>query len=571
MKRSFLAILALVLVPVALYARVARFDYVQADDIDLIRDNQLFLRDLGNIPRAFARSYFDIAGQPAGPKTYYRPLVILSFMLDAQVGGDAPLTYHLTNLGIHVAAILLLFVLLRRLGAASVKKVVPGFSRGVGPGLTASAKATAAGATDQGDLRAFLLALVFAVHPANTQAICWIPGRNDTLMALFALLSVIGLVVHLEAPKGRASAWPFWLHVGGFGAALFTKEAALALLGLFVLYAAFWARRLREYRRNWRLLGAYAIVLIGWYVLRRRALSGGSEGMAAADYAETLLRNAPDLLGYLGKIVLPFHLNVMPGLTAIDAWLGLASLALIGWMLLHVERGKRMFVIGWVVLFLMPALLLPGLPAYEHRLYFPLMGIVVAASQLHVWSVATRRRVTIAVAVGVQAIFAAVAFAHTGVFRDRYAYWSSATRGTPHAGIAHVNLGRMYESDGDHTRAAEHYRDALARDPLTPGAHNNLGTLLARQGDLPRAKVEFEREVALHPANADAHYNLGLVYKLAGRVDDAVPWWQRTIAIDPYYAAAFRELVEYYAARGDSVQAAAYLEQLKALEAHAPH
>ena len=67
--RRILMLGALVLVPLVLYVRTASFDYVQADDTDLIRGNISFLQDLRNADDAFGLSYFESAGQPAGRKT----------------------------------------------------------------------------------------------------------------------------------------------------------------------------------------------------------------------------------------------------------------------------------------------------------------------------------------------------------------------------------------------------------------------------------------------------------------------------------------------------------------------
>jgi tetratricopeptide (TPR) repeat protein len=284
----------------------------------------------------------------------------------------------------------------------------------------------------------------------------------------------------------------------------------------------------------------------------------------------TMARNAPDVLLYAGKVALPIDLNVTPGLTATGATLGAISLMLVGWPLARqLERPKLLFVVGWFLLLVAPALLVPGLPAYEHRLYFPLLGVMVGFSHLRIWQAPGRRRVVwIAGAVATGVAFSIVTAAHMAVFRDRYAFWTSATEGTPHAGVAHVNLGQIYESDGDVDRAADHYRRALAIDSATPGAHNNLGVVLAKRGDLGKARVSFEKEIEEHPGNADAHFNLGLWYKLAGRVDEAVPRWQQAIAVDPYYVPAYRELAAYYAAKGDAAQAGLYTDRLRAIEAH---
>jgi tetratricopeptide (TPR) repeat protein len=248
-------------------------------------------------------------------------------------------------------------------------------------------------------------------------------------------------------------------------------------------------------------------------------------------------------------MVFPVHLNVMPGLTSLDMALGVASLVLLVWLLTRLTPRWRWLVVSWVLLFLIPALTIPGLPAYEHRLYFPLMAIIVGISRLSIWSFPSRRSLAAAAAIGVA--FASLSLVHSGVFRNRYTYWQNGTRGTPFAGLAHVNLGQIAESDGDPTGAAGHYRAALAADPMTPGAHNNLGVLAARRGAEAEARAEFQQEVERHPANADAYFNLGLVEKFSNRFDEAASWWERAVAVDPRHLAAHEELAGYYRAKGD--------------------
>ena len=221
------------------------------------------------------------------------------------------------------------------------------------------------------------------------------------------------------------------------------------------------------------VLLADGVVVAVWFVMRRAVLMDGGDAPDAQALLAAFVGNARDVLLYAGKMLLPAHLSVMPGLTRVDVALGAISLALLGWLLSRLAPRWRRVVIAWILLFLIPALMIPGLPAYEHRLYFPLMAVIVGISRLPAWSTTSRRAVVIASAVGVA--FAAMSFVHTDVFRDRYTYWQSATTGTPYAGLAHVNLGQIAESDGNPERAAEHYRAALERGSVHAGGAQQPG------------------------------------------------------------------------------------------------
>ena len=101
----------LVMVCLLLFGQTVDFGFVRADDADLIAGNQAFLSELSNAPRVFLRSYFEVDGELSSLETYYRPLVVLSFMVDAQFNGGGQAVYHATNLILHAIVVVLLFVL----------------------------------------------------------------------------------------------------------------------------------------------------------------------------------------------------------------------------------------------------------------------------------------------------------------------------------------------------------------------------------------------------------------------------------------------------------------------------
>ena len=167
---------------------------VQADDADLILKNRLFISQLGNIPNTFTRSYFEVDGELNDQKTYYRPLVISSLILDTQLGSGAATVYHVTNVAMHALVVFLLYSLL----------------------IAMQADRRVAGAC----------ALLFAVHPVNVQAVCWIVGRNDLLLAVWVLISMLSLIRFSRTNATTA----LWGHLIAFALALFTKESAIMML-----------------------------------------------------------------------------------------------------------------------------------------------------------------------------------------------------------------------------------------------------------------------------------------------------------------------------------------------------
>ncbi len=521
----------LILVPLLLYLPTVGFSYVRADDVDLVVRNESFIGNLSNVPAAFSRSYFEVEGDLTDLKTYYRPMVIVSFMIDAQLGGVAPAIYHATNVLLHMATVLLLCALLRSMGASHPA--------------------------------AFAASLLFAVHPLNVQTVGWIAGRNDSLLAVFALLSLLGLDKYAK----RTSAAALTLHLAAFALALFTKETGIILLPMFALIMWLWHGRPRFMVEHTGLPIGYALIGATWAFMRSRALSGASNEATLGDYIQTSVANLPQLLSYTGKVVFPVRLHIMPGIDLSASLLGVTAVCVLVALFWRVPRPRMALALGWFVLFLAPGLVVPDLPVYEHRAYVPLLGIMLGASQIPwlggpVWRWTSPRLAFVCVI----SIFVVLGVRHSPTFSDGFTYWESATRNTPYAPIAHVNLGRMYEEIGDRARAITNYRQALEIDPETPKANNNLGVVMMANGEERRAREFFERELEVDPTNAEAHFNLGLHAKLAGRVDDAVPSWETTIELNPYFIPAYQQLADYYRDAGDLEKTQTYEAALTALE-----
>lgn len=489
-----------------LYARTSTFDYVWADDLDLIAGNQAFLGELGNARQAFTRSYFETENDLTGVETYYRPATIVSFMVDAQRGGPDPRPYHMTNVVLHAAAAALLLQLAVAVGAS--------------PGAALAAS------------------LIFAAHPVNVQAVAWIAGRNELLLAVFGLASMVAWNV-----AGRASRYPsVWIaaHTVTFAAAVFSKETGLLFPVLAALQHRLGAKRSLE--RSLRIaLALDTLVVILWMELRSRALAD-APAVGLMDMARVAVSNSPQILLQVGKMIAPVRLNVSPGVDLVGLLLGVAALAGLGALARYLGlRPRQVMVLGcWLLAFLVPPLVVPGLPAYEHRNYVPLLGVlsIFAAAR-----VARPLGGMAAVTVSVIVIgLAAHTHARQAVFGNAFAYWSDGTRDARFAPVAHVNLGQLHEVAGRLEDARREYLRALALDPDVPKAHNNLGVVAMKSHEPALGVWYFNEEVRRHPSNAEAWYNLGLAAENQGRADEARAHYERAIQANRWFRPAYDKL-----------------------------
>ncbi|PKM88068.1 hypothetical protein CVU83_02200 [Candidatus Falkowbacteria bacterium HGW-Falkowbacteria-2] len=500
--RNWHAYLIFALVPLLMYGHSVFFDYTYLDDQRLIMESADILQRADPAEIFLNDVFFGAA------KFYYRPILTWSFALDWHIGGGSLKVFHISNLFYHIVAVWLLFNLLQR---ARIRRTV-----------------------------AFWLAFFFAIHPALTQAVVWIPGRNDILTAIFIFSTLIFLSRWFRAEKGRdlGFSWLFFL------LALLTKETS-ALLPFLALG---WVWLYERPFFSWLKLGLAAAGAtaggIIWYLLRAAVLNGESSAIF-----DSLLSNLFSPVVYLGKSILPFNLSVYP-VPADTTWLyGIAATLMIGALLIMARPWKWQRLI-YGLLWFWPLLVLgssrPDSDLYrnfmEHRLYVPIFGLLLILGESEgYWyrlNVEWRRRL---LGLGV-IILLLLAWQHSGNFRNRLAFWEHAAKTSPHSPLVQRNLGAMYYLDGDAIAAEYRYREALRLNPQEPMAHNNLAAIYIDREDWWRAEIELKRELEVNPGYDVAYFNLGRVYYHKRRYSEAARLWQETLRVNPRHTEAARML-----------------------------
>lgn len=520
--------LALVVaVTLALYARTLAFGFSYLDDDALIVDQQVFLSQPSSVWRSFGRTYLPSEGRD---HAYYRPVTNASLALDARWSGAKPFGYRLTSLALHALAASLLFLLLLALGHGRPVALFGG--------------------------------LVFAVHPALTEAVVWIPGRSDVLLVVFGILAWLCLL-RLRRPPPPERSWTARLgHWAAWLAALLSKEAAIVLPVAFSAHMIWGHRRSLRTSLNPAVLAGWAAVL-GAYLAVRSAVVPHGVGLAGFSFAD-LVSNSSWILSSLGKLMVPVHLSVLATRSDTPLWPGVVAAAMVLATLLvpglRRVRRRLLFAIGCFVLFAAPALPASRVLILENRLYLPAVAFVMWLSEVGS-AVKLPSRAKLALAGSVVGALAILTFSYQGEFKDRVTFFQSAVRTSPQSSLAHRFLGLAYHQAGDEDGAAREYQAALTQDPDDPVAHNNLAVILMAHGRLPEAEQELRKEITVNPAYAPAYHNLALVLDGLGRGDDGAQAWQKALDLNPQDTAAMAALATYYRPR-DARRAETYRMRL---------
>jgi len=389
---------------------------------------------------------------------------------------------------------------------------------------------------------AVFLSLFFAVHPALSQAVSWLPGRNDVLAAIFIFSTLIFWSYWLRREKliDLIFLWIF------FFLSLLTKETS-ALLPLFAL---FWVFAFERRNFTWFKLGVAAsgvfTVSILWFMLRTVALGGANIGGAWS----SIITNLLSPLIFLGKVILPLNLSVYP--VSMDSpWIyGIISL-LILILLLFYSRPWRferlLFGILWFWLFLVLGSIRPDSDIFrnfmEHRLYVPMFGLLIIFAEFENFWERCFYRFRHYFLPLIFILLISLNLMHSRSFQNRLSFWRQAVASSPHSALAQRNLGAMYYLDGDNDKAEALFRQALILNSKEPMAHNNLGAIYLEKGDLWRAEIELKKELEINPQYDLALYNLGRVYYQRRRYQEAESLWRETLRVNPRHQGAAEALL----------------------------
>jgi tetratricopeptide (TPR) repeat protein len=487
--------------------------------------------DLPSIPENQTIRHFATAlSPPGGGETVTgRPVLNLSLALNHAISGDRVWSYHAANLLIHALAGLALFGNIRRtlMGLAGRKS----------------------GAT----LTAFFVALLWLVHPLQTESVTYVVQRAESLMGLFYLLTLYSFIRGAEA-EGRGSSPRGWfaLAVTSCLLGMGTKEVMVSAPLIVLLYdRTFLAGSFRE---SWRKRsGVYLSLAATWLPLAGLVLHGANRGgsagfgvalgfwayfatqfQAVAHYLWLSFWPHPLILDYGAQLAASVW-DVAPYAVATLALVAATAYAL-------VRRPMLGFLGAWFLAILAPTSLVAVVrqTLAEHRMYLalaPVMVILVLALEALLGRRAWRAVIT-AVAVG----FAALTLARNTDYRSAESILGDTVAKRPGNAWAQNNFGNVLAHSNRAEAALARYEEAIRLKPDYADVHFNAGDALSKLGRLPEAIAQYEQALRLRPNFADAHDALGVALGLMGRLSEGIAHLEQAVQIDPARAGSHRNL-----------------------------
>lgn len=509
-----------------LYGKAVLFKFTFLDDNVLILGRTSFLNNFANIIKSFQEPVFYLS---APMTTYYRPVLNVFFILQYKLFGNTYWGYHFFNILVHTVNILLVYKLFVRL---KIDKKVSAIS-----------------------------ALLFAVHPVLTQAVAWVPGLNDLLLALFFLSSFLYLINYLETSNVK----DLFFYLLFFALSIFTKESALPLIFIYFTYYLLSSGK-KSIKKPLLIFIPSILVMSLFFYVRSKAIA--LDVTSGWLYNSVLNNFIGGFLVNLGKIFFPFHLSVLPILYKDSYLWGILTLILIGLIvILSKRRVIKSIILGFIIFIVtfLPTLINPApsekLVIFEHRLYIPLIGIFVIINSTSFFKdIFIKKKLYIPILI----LLFAMTFLHLDNFKNQDAFWKNAKATSGEFPQTKLNLALNYYSQGNLNEAKQELNDLLGQeDRYASMVYNNLAVISTREGNFDLAIEELKRAIKSDPLNSKSYLNLGYIYKYKKDIPKAKDYFLYAVYTDQDNVDAMMNLASIYLDEGNTERAQLIYNEVK--------
>ena len=473
------------------------------DDNDSILNN-LYVHDWGYFLKYFTENLIAGAGFFSN---FWRPILLSVFSLEWHLWGGWSAGYHFVSTSFHVANAVLLFLILSSLFR---KRRVAVFT-----------------------------ALIFLVHPLQTEAVTYIAGMGDPLSAFFMFLGIFFFVKFRTSKITAQKSVPYFLSLLMYALALMSKETAIVMPALIFIADFFLTSRNRKqitFRENIKAVGKTLwpfLVIGGLYILLRATVLNfgntfnlyGEQNVFTSNFHIRIFTFFEVLTNYFALLFWPLGLHMERSVEVATSFFSpsviIGGLIFLGLSALAVSQFKRFpilsFGILWFFIGLAPTsnILVPinGL-IYEHWLYLPMIGIFV----ILVWL-----GELLALRYGLKNIFllAMIIFA---------AFLSVLT----------INRNKDWRDP------VTFYNQTLQYSPESYRVINNLGMAYDDRQDYALAEITYKRAIAVSSSSPVAYHNLGNTYQKIGKTNLAIESFNTAIKLDPKFYFSYNGLVNIY-------------------------
>ncbi len=475
-----------------------------------------------------------------------RPLSNFSLALNYHFNGFETNNYHVINLLFHVLTGLVLFLLIFQLTNFFMK--------------------------DDKTSRswfAFLVSLVFVLHPIQTQAVTYIVQRMSVMAALFYLLSIYlygeGRIKHIDMGISKKTCLLYALSFISFILALESKENAATLPVVLLLYEICFIRdkQNKPFLKYIISFGAI-LVLIGTAIVISGHIPKQTDLITRGQYFLTQIRV---IVQYLKLLVLPIGLNIDHDVKLSSSFFALpviiSTIILLVLLDMSYHLYKKHRIISFAILWFFITLAVESsiIPIsdvmVEHRLYLPLVGFAIALVYAAKYILGKNHQSYYQYGILLIVIlYGGLTIHRNHIWQSEEGLWTDTISKSPNKARPHRMLADVYLKQERFSDARQEYKKAIQIEPKNPEFYVNYGYSLEKSGDLSSAKKAYLQSLAILPNQSMVYVNLGNIAQQQYEFVQAASFYKKALQLKPDFqeaslglAAAFDKMGDHQAAQ----------------------
>ena len=446
----------------------------------------------------------------------YRPLTMTSYLLNYSLRSYRPGIWHITNLIFHLVNVFLVLLVARRM-------------------LGGERAAAAAG-------------LIFGVHPLVVETSTYISARSGLMAATFGLAALLAAGAKDSGVARRG--FKLTLSALLYALALASKENSASFPAIPLLLGIS-SKNAQDRRRCWLTALIWSVVLVLYLCWRKWGLEFPTlPDKTVRSLSDNFILQLSVLAHYLRILFWPWGLSLVYGVKIKTGVLEapgpgmlppLAALVLllcvVFWAVLKVRKSPEVFIgISWFFITIMPETLMPlNQAANDRRLYFPMIGIIIAAVGYGAGLVRGRSKIWWVAPLIIATLFATLSVHRVNQWKSGIVIWADNVKQSPNITTTWINLGNSYVNAGLLDKGLHTFETANNIEP--DGASLiNIGVILVKKNRLKEAADIFTTIVETYPRFLEGWYNLGTVLFQLGRYNEAIDAFKHLLELAPGYA-----------------------------------
>ncbi len=505
-KKEFLILSAIIIITIIAFSPTFENGFTNWDDNGYVTENLDIKKEWNEKIGIFFSEYF---------MGNYHPFTMISLAIDYQIDGLNPLTFHITNLILHLINTLLVFWFILLL----LKSV--NYKRSLEIALITSA--------------------LFGVHTLHVESVAWISERKDVLYSMFFLLSLIAYLKYVNIKKSKFLIFSLVL----FLFSLLSKGQAVSLTITLILIDYFLGRKLLSKKVILEKISFFALSgVFGVIAIYAQQSSNTINSNIAFSFYERILFACYGFIQYITKLVVPVNLSAfypypkkINGSLTYEFWLYfLAVICIIGLFIYLIKKQKKDLVFGILFFTINIFLVLQFLPVghaimADRYSYLPSIGVFLIIGIGIKWVLETQKKPLIAIVKSLSVLYliflVILTMNRTKVWNNSMVLWNDVIEKDDGIAIAYNNRGTENIILGNYENAIIDFNKSILLVNYDHATFNNRGSAYLNLRNYKLAERDFKNAIALKSDYLKANYNLGLLYENTQNYKKAVFFYNK--------------------------------------------